>query len=216
MNSHAFVDELQAASSALLEKIGDVEVVSTSEAKTDLVRLLQIALVNEINVSELAAAWMPGTQEIDVKLGMARQAGDEAKHFQLVGKRLEAHGFSLDEFIRPDESPLFAYLRSLPTTVERIAAGQFTLESIAYRVNRNFMKYCEVSGDEETVRLYENVIQPEELHHQKLGRTLLEKYALTPEAQQRAREAATKTLQLSAELRAGAAEKIGTACLPGC
>jgi len=44
-------------------------------------------LANEISVSELAAAWMPSTPEIDVKLGFARQAGDEPGHFQLVADR---------------------------------------------------------------------------------------------------------------------------------
>ncbi len=49
--------------------------------------MLQVALANEISVSELAAAWMPSTQEVDVKIALARQAGDEAGHFQLVADR---------------------------------------------------------------------------------------------------------------------------------
>ena len=59
-------------------------------------------------------------------------------------------------------------------------------------------------------------IQPDELHHHRLGRMLLEKYATTPEAQQRAREAAAKTLEISRQVRLLAAETLGTACFPGC
>ena len=60
--------------------------------------MLQVALANEISVSELAAAWMPSTPEIDVKLAFARQAGDEAGHFQLVAERLSALGFDVAGF----------------------------------------------------------------------------------------------------------------------
>src|SRR5881397_3189942 len=87
------------------------------------VRLLQIALANEISVSELAALWMPSTPEVDVKLALARQAGDEARHFQLVGGRLKELGFDPEAFVPPAPNPLFDYLKSLQTTVERVAAG---------------------------------------------------------------------------------------------
>ena len=50
--------------------------------------MLQVALANEISVSELAAAWMSNTPEVDVKIAFARQAGDEAGHFELVADRL--------------------------------------------------------------------------------------------------------------------------------
>jgi hypothetical protein len=95
--------------------------------------------VNEISVSEIA---------------LARQAGDEAGHFQLVADRLAALGFELAGFRPPGANPLFGYLRSLSTTVERLAAGLFTLESIAYAVNENFMAFCHQRGDAETVRVY--------------------------------------------------------------
>ena len=38
MNGYAFVEELQAANSALLEKIGDTRLISTANPKADLVR----------------------------------------------------------------------------------------------------------------------------------------------------------------------------------
>ena len=84
---------------------------------------------------------------------------------------------------RPGDNPLFQYLKGLSTTVERIAAGLFTLESIAYAVNENFMTFCEQRGDAETVRIYREYIQPDERAHQQLGQRLLAKYATTPELQ---------------------------------
>jgi uncharacterized ferritin-like protein (DUF455 family) len=185
---------------------------SRGEAKT----LLQAALANEIGVSELAAAWMPSTAEIDVKLAFARQAGDEAAHFQLVADRLSALGFDVATFRMPGENPLFDYLRGLSTTVERIAAGLFTLESIAYAVNENFMRFCAQRGDAETVRIYREYIQPDERTHQELGQRLLAKHATTPAHERLARETVGRVMDIATAARAKVALRMGSACFPGC
>jgi hypothetical protein len=125
-------------------------------------------------------------------------------------------GLSLRDFEPPPVNPLFEFLRSLQMPVEKIAAGQFTLESLAYKVNDNFLRHCELVGDQETAELYRRHIQPDELYHHQLGRRLLEKYATTVEAQEHARQAAIKTLEIALQLRASAAQKLGTACFPGC
>jgi uncharacterized ferritin-like protein (DUF455 family) len=178
--------------------------------------MLQIALANEINVCELAAAWLPSTPEVDVKIALARQAGDEAGHFQLVADRLLALGFNSDEFRPPGAHPLFDYLRGLSGTVERVAAGLFTLESIAYAVNENFMAFCSQRGDAETVRLYREYIQPDEQRHHGLGRKLLAKYATQAQLQARAKEVVDKVFELASATRAQTAARLGAACLPGC
>ena len=103
----------------------------------------------------------------------------------MVADRLAALGFAVAEFTMPDDNPLFQYLKGLSTTVERVAAGLFTLESIAYAVNENFMKFCELRGDAETVRIYREYIQPDERAHQQLGQRLLAKYATTPASRAR-------------------------------
>ena len=218
MDSRVFVQELEAANQQLLAQIGDVGALAEAQPQPQggLVALLRIALANEISVAELAAAWMPSVPDWEIKIALAQQAGDEARHFQLVEKRLTQLGISLTDFAPPRENQLFAFLKSLETPVEKIAAGQFTLESLAYKVNNTFLEYCLLVGDQETAQLYRNFIQPDELHHHQMGRRLLEKYATTDDTQRRAREAATKTLTLARELRAAAAQKLGTSCFPGC
>jgi uncharacterized ferritin-like protein (DUF455 family) len=212
----AFVRELEAIKAERIAAIAGAGRTSLDAgAAGDAKAMLQIALANEINVSELAATWMPSTPELDVKLAFARQAGDEAGHFMLVADRLRALGLDVDSF-RTTENPLFTYLRGLATTVERVAAGLFTLESIAYEVNENFMAFCAARGDDETVRIYREYIQPDERAHQQLGQTLLAKYATTPALEQVARDTVVKVLELAAATRAKAAEKLGTACFPGC
>jgi uncharacterized ferritin-like protein (DUF455 family) len=212
----AFVAELEAWKServAALVQAGQAAMHGAAAGEPQL--LLQVALANEINVSELAAVWMPSTQELDVKLAFARQAGDEAAHFQLIADRLATLGFDASSFAAPD-SPMFEYLRTLTGTVERIAAGLVTLESIAYGVNETFMALCERRGDAETVRIYREWIQPDERAHQELGQRLLARHATTPALQQVARDTVGRLLELAAATRGAAAARLGTACFPGC
>src|SRR5580692_8780062 len=211
-----FVHELETFKAERLSHMVAAGQTSLGDGPADARSLLQVALANEISVSELAAAWTPSTPEIDVKLAFARQAGDEAGHFQLVADRLATLGFDVAGFKQPPENPLFRYLRGLSTTVERVAAGLFTLESIAYAVNENFIAFCEERGDAETVRIYRAYIQPDERAHQELGQRLLAKYADTPELQRTARQTVAKVLEIAAVGRAQAAERLGTACFPGC
>jgi len=185
-------------------------------AEADPQKLLQVALTNEVNVSELAALWMPSTPELDVKLAFARQAGDEANHFNLVADRLRALGFAVDSYAQPPPNPMFEYLRGLATTVERIAGGLVALEALAYAVNENFMAFCEARGDHETVRIYREYIQPDERGHHELGKQLLAKYAVTAEHEQLAQATVARVFELAAATRAKAAAQLGAACFPGC
>ncbi len=216
METTAFVQELEAFKAERLSGMVAAGQDSVGSGPADAKRLLEVALANEINVTELAAAWTPSTPELDVKLAFARQAGDEAGHFQLVADRLAALGFDVAAFSPPPENPLFQYLRGLASTVERVAAGLFTLESIAYAVNETFIALCEQRGDAETARIYRAYIQPDERAHQELGQRLLAKYADTPELQRTARETVAKVLELAAAGRGMAAQRLGTACFPGC
>ena len=217
MNADSFVRELDALKAERLAPIVAAGQTSlTGPATGDAKAMLQIALANEINVCELAAAWTPGTAEVDVKIAFARQSGDEAGHFELVGDRLKALGFQPDGLRSAKANPLFDYLRSLSSTVERVAAGLYTLESIAYSVNENFIAYCGQRGDDETVSIYRNYIQPDEQRHHSLGRQLLARYATGAASQARAREVVERVLGIASAARAQAAAKLGNACLPGC
>lgn len=217
MESSTFVRELEAFKADLLASIISAGRTSLAEAGAgDPLDLLRVALVNEISVAELAAVWIPTTAEVDVKIAFARQAGDEVGHFMLVSERLAALGFDASSFTPPPDNALFTYMKSLTSTVERIAAGLVTLESIAYGVNENFMALCASRGDEETVRIYREYIQPDERAHQQLGQMLLEKYAVTEELQVLARATVARVIEIATAARAQAATKLGTACFPGC
>lgn len=216
----AFVAELDAANARalarLMEKVASPAGTSESAPLT-VTRLLGLALKNELEATECAAGWIATTPELDAKLAFARQAGDEAKHYRLIEERLVALGVdpsSLDPSKQPP-SPLLVYLRSLETTVERVAAGQFTREALALVRNEAFIRFASDAGDEPTAALYRDRIQPDEKHHHELGRRLLRELATTDDLQGRARRAAEKTLSLADEL-AEIARLKGITSAPGC
>ncbi|HLI28917.1 MAG TPA: ferritin-like domain-containing protein [Chloroflexota bacterium] len=218
MTPEAFVAELDALTQQALDRLGAAATAGEPPAELTVAQLLQLALKNELEAAEIAARWMPDAPERDVKLALARQAGDEAKHYRLIEERLAALGVppgSVDP-LADGYSPLYHYLARLPTTVERVAAGQFTREALALVRNEAFADFCAARGDWETARLYREVIQPDERYHHQLGRQLLLRYATTPEQQAAARRAAAGTLRLAEEIQETARLRRGITRAPGC
>jgi hypothetical protein len=217
LNSLEFVEQLVAEMDRLFAQLGDTETLEAeSEGQVDVETLLRLALKSELEASELAALWMPTTAEVDAKMCLALQCGDEMKHYGLISERLQQIGCDLTAFdpLADGHSPLYQYLRGLRTTVERIAGGPFASEAIAQVRNRQFMTFCRSVGDQKTADLYLEVIQPEEAHHHHLGREILEKYAATPELQELAAAAARNTLAIADELRNLAAKTTGVHSIP--
>ncbi len=219
MTAEEFVRELDTQNQAVLRRL-DPEATLKPEVSGNLtvLNLLKVALKNEIEATEIAARWLVTTDDVVVKMALARQAGDEAKHYRMIAARLSELGFDADAFnpIASGYGPLFGYLDSLRTTVERVAAGQFTREAIAVVKNRQFIEFCERAGDRATATLYRDVIEPDERFHHELGRSLLLRCATTPDAQDLARRAASRTLGLAEELQAAALKTAGIHHAPGC
>ena len=219
MTPEEFVRELDAQNQAVLRRLEpDATLTAEVSGNLNVLNLLKVALKNEIEATEIAARWLVTTDDVAVKMALARQAGDEAKHYRMIAGRLAELGFDADVFnpIAGGYGPLFAYLDTLRTTVERVAAGQFTREAIAVVKNRQFIEFCERAGDRSTATLYREVIEPDERFHHELGRSLLRRHATTPAAQDLARRAAARTLELAEELQASALRTAGIHHAPGC
>lgn len=179
--------------------------------------LLKIALKNEMEAAEIAAAWVATTPELEAKLALAQHAGDEARHFQLLAEQARALGVVLEGYdpLEP-ASPVLEFLRSLQTTVERVAAALVTREAMGGRRNAQFLKLLESMGQQELAALYREVINPDEERHHQAGCALLAKLASTQEAQERARRAAAQLLEIGDRARDALLQKTGAACIPGC
>jgi len=218
MNGSEFVEQLDADIRQALERLGRLSAAGDVTEDLTVEKLLVIALKNELEATEIAAIWMADTEELDVKLALARQVGDEAKHYRAVCDRLMELGTEADLFDprRNGYSPLFHYLAQLKGTIARIAAGQFAREGIALVRNQCFIDYCESTGDARTAELYRDVIQPDEQHHHDLGRRLLTRYVRSPQEQSEARRAADRTIELAEEIQEMARLKAGISRAPGC
>ena len=212
-----FIEELDKTNRAALDRLGAL--AASGRDKTDITvpRLLKVALKNELEAFEIAALWIPSTAELDVKLALARQCGDEAKHFKLIGERMSALAIDITR-LDPREggySKLYEYLETLQSSVERIAAANFTREGLALVRNQVFIEFCEASGDPVTAALYRDVIQPDERHHHDAGRKLLARYAIDAPSRKLATAAAARVLELAEEIQEMARMK-GIVCPPGC
>lgn len=219
MTAEEFVRQLAAENDALLSRLAPDDTLKPEvSGELTVPNLLTVALKNEIEATEIAARWLVATDDLDVKLALARQVGDEAKHYRLIADRLRALGVDVAAIdpLAKGWGPLFRYLDSLATTVERVAAGQFTREAIAVVKNRQFIEFCERAGDAETAALYRDVIEPDERYHHDLGRRLLLRLATTEPAQAAAAAAARRTLALAEELQQAALSSAGIHHAPGC
>ena len=214
-----FVQELE---NYVTEKLSSLDLikepVSTAVDRSEVVRRLKMALKNELEASEIAAIWIPTTPEVDVKLALARQVGDEAKHYRLIEEHLEKTGVDLTGFdpTAGGYGPMFQLLSGFNTTVERIGAAQFTRESLALKKNEQFIEFCEAAGDNVTAGLYREQIQPDEQWHVHLGRTVLEKYANTADLQQKARKAVESVLDLAVKIQNKQLKEMKVSHAPGC
>jgi uncharacterized ferritin-like protein (DUF455 family) len=219
MSAEDYVRQLQGENQRRLSRLAPDDTLKPEvQGNLNVLNLLKVALRNEIEATEIAARWLVTTDDVDVKLALARQVGDEAKHYRMIADRLRALGFDPHAFdpLAQGYGPLFQYLDTLKTTVERVAAGQFTREAIAVVKNRQFIEFCERAGDRETAAMYRDVIEPDERYHHELGRTLLLRLATTPETQEAATRAARRTLELADELQKKALATAGIHHAPGC
>ncbi|HKC06580.1 MAG TPA: ferritin-like domain-containing protein [Methylomirabilota bacterium] len=219
MTAAEFVARLDETNQAVLRRLAPEATLKPEvSGALNVTNLLKVALKNEIEATEIAARWLVATTDVEVKMAFARQAGDEAKHYRMIAERLGELGFDARSFdpLAQGFGPLFKYLDSLETTVERVAAGQFTREAIAVVKNRQFIEFCDRAGDRITATLYRDVIEPDERFHHQLGRSLLLKLATTPETQEAARRVSARTLTLAEELQGAALRTAGIHHAPGC
>ncbi|HVS12440.1 MAG TPA: ferritin-like domain-containing protein [Thermoanaerobaculia bacterium] len=202
-SSREFVAGLVREIATLFSQLSDRETLeSEADGQVDVITLLKLAMRSEVEAAEIAGLWLSSTPELDVKAAFAQQCADEMKHYELIRQRLLELGEPAEELeVTAEHTPLYVYLTNLRTTVERVAAGPFAREAVAEVRNRQFIELCEATGDLETAKLYIEVIQPEEVHHNRLGRDLLIRYATTPELQRKAAEATRTSLAIADELR---------------
>src|SRR5204862_8341612 len=124
MTAEEFVREPVVQNQGPLSRLAPEDTIKPEvEGDMNVPNFLKVALRNELEATEIAARWLVTTDAVDVKLALARQVGDEAKHYRMIAERLRALGGEVGSFnpLAKGYGPLFQYLDRLTSTVERVA-----------------------------------------------------------------------------------------------
>ena len=115
-----FAKDLEAYVAKKLSSLDLIKEPAVSADRPEVIRRLKMALKSELEASEVAALWMQSTPEVEIKLALARQAGDEAKHYKLIEKHLQAMNVDLTAFNPADGGygPMFQLLAGPDFTVD--------------------------------------------------------------------------------------------------
>ncbi len=180
-----------------------------------MAELLKAALKNEWETTLLSSLWVADEGDRTLRVALARLAGDEARHYTLIEKRLLEMGGSLPGPELDDRSPLFSFLLGQQASFDRIVAGPYTREALAVARNTVFLEHCRETGAVEIVDMYAE-IQADEEHHHQLGRRLLAERLRTPEDLERALSVMSATLQVVDDIQAMIVMQKGLCRIPGC
>jgi hypothetical protein len=144
---------------------------------------------------EAAALWIADTESLEMKIVLGAQCGVHARQYQRLQERLSDLGLAPGSYDprQGGYSKLFAFLRSLQTSEERVAAGLLARLGALLAV-------CGERADEGTGELLRNGMIPDEQRRADEGRERLTLLATAEDSQARARRAVFKTIELLGEL----------------
>ncbi len=211
------ISELDEALKARINELAEqISGTGNPEAKTPpMPALLKAALKNEWETTLLTSEWVVDETDADLRVDLARLAGDEAKHYQWIRERLAALGHEppLDEL--DVRTPLYNFLKDQKTTFDRVVTGPYAREALAVARNQVFLTHCREQGDSETIAIYEK-IQADEEHHHRLGRRHLEQLLRTREDLDAAVEKTRAVLQVVEDIQEMIVMQKGLCAIPGC
>jgi 1,2-phenylacetyl-CoA epoxidase catalytic subunit len=138
---------------------------------------------NELRGVDILGRFIGRVPDLTLKLMVARQVADEAKHARLCRRRVEALGSSVLDFVPTREQLAFGdLLDSFAFPEEFFAAQQFTVETQS--IKRNEMALRRFGP--EIAAMFSCHINPDERFHARLGHLGLQVFARTEVAQARA------------------------------
>ncbi len=128
-----------------------------------------------------------------IKLMVARQVGDEAKHAQVCEKRVRELGGAVRDYEPlPEQLRMYEELDRFEYPEEFLAGMQFTTEHEGVKRNEQALDRF----DAQTARMFGDAINPDEHFHVQIGWLGLRLLATTAEAQERARRSCCQQREL--------------------
>jgi hypothetical protein len=202
VDATTFVTELEGKHQESYRQVVGAYGTSLTKEGMSVIDALKLELRAVVEAVEVAALWLPDSDQLRMKVALASRCGDCARHFQLITDRLAALGVIPDSFDprHGGYSKLFAFFRSLQTGEERAAAGFVTVGSLSLLRFEVVAQFCEAT-DPETAALYRGPLAEDERRHIDAGRRLLIAAAETEESQARARRSTYRTIEVVAEVQ---------------
>jgi hypothetical protein len=203
VDATTFVTELEGKHQESFRQLVAAYISGLAKESLSVSDALKLELRAVVEAVEVAALWLPDSEQLQMKISLASRCGDCAQHFQRIGDRLAALGVPLESFDprHGGYSKLFAFFRSLQTTEERTAAGFVTLGSLTLIRFEAMATWCEEKGDGETSALYRGQLSEDERRHVEAGRHLLVQVAESEESQARARRSTYRTVEVVGEVQ---------------
>jgi hypothetical protein len=202
VTAETFVSELDAKNRTSIERLIASLTSGIAKEGFEVPDALRLVLKASIEGAEVAALWLADCDDLEMKLLLAEQCGDGARHYRALSARLSALGADVAGYDprHGGYSKVFAFLRSLQTPEERSAAGHLTLKALGLQRLQALAALCEEKNDPDSARLFRDDLAREERRYYEEGRRALCFSAATEESQARARRAAYRTLELAADM----------------
>lgn len=151
-----------------------------------VVEALTVRWFNEYLGTIVLGRLLEKVEHPKLKMMLARQVGDEAKHAMVCEARIKELGGSVEDYNPPPEQlKMYEVLDNVQYPEEFLAGMQFTTECEGVRRNEQAL----TRFDAKTAQMFRDSINPDEEFHVAIGWAGLRIYCTTAEAQERARRA---------------------------
>ena len=202
VTADSFVTELDVKNHTSIDRLIASLVSGVGKESFEVPDVMRLILKAAIEAAEVAALWMADCDDLEMKLLFAEQCGEGAKHYRQISARLAELGADVAGYDprHGGYSKVFAFLRSLQTPEERSSAGHVTAKALSMARLESMAVFCDSKGDGETARLLRDQLSADERRYYEEGKRILSISASTEESQARARRAAYRTLELSADM----------------
>jgi SAM-dependent methyltransferase len=197
-NPDALIDELIEENRRYWKDEVQPAVASRPTAKLPHLFVLGINWYHEIVAVDVVAKMLERVHDREVKIMLAKQVWDEARHAQVIERRITEIGGNVSDFVPPPAVVrLWDFFRHVETPIEHLAGINLTCEGLALDDYEN--NPCGYH-DTKTAEMFEKHINADERFHAAIGRAGLRRYLKTPEDFALARAACREARERYAEV----------------
>ncbi len=166
----------------------------------ELVEWLSFQAYYELRAAQFIGGWLASTPERDAFVLLAQQVEDEGLHYEYCMRALERRGVTSIDNWKPEpewEEWIDRWYPSGVDTIERVAGHNLAGELGAC----NAFVDIKPRVPDDVVKTLERII-PDEHFHMRIGKTVVDTYAVTDDQRERVRLRVVRTFELEQAGRA--------------